>query len=344
MKKKYLLYLLICLTFMNTSCGNGGKSTAEARDTIHIPENLVSDTLRKLNEQINADPDNADLLHARAIYYLNQKEYENSFKDLMQVLNVDSSKAPYYITLSDIYFYTNKTGSSKRALEKAVELDAKNMDALLKLAELYLYVQKNDKSIEYINKALKIDQYNAKAYFMKGMNYKDMKDTARALSSMQTAVEQDKSYYHAYMQLGILTAARKNPISIQYYKNAIRIQPNSTEAWYAIGKFYQDMGDWENAINTYNALVISGNQSKYANYNLGVIHLMNLKKYQQAADYFSAAIKTDPNYTEAYFSRGVTLQTIGNTDQAINDYQQCLHINPDYEPAKRELKLLNKLK
>lgn len=338
MRTYYLLIFFVSSLFMISSCGGGGTAPQE---NINNDTSDIADTLKQLNQQLATDPENVELRHKRAIYFLNNKEYQKSLDEMMLVLKIDSSKAPYYMTLSDIYFYTNKTGASKRALEKAIELDEENTDALLKLAELYLYVKKNDLSIEYINKALKINQYNAKAYFMKGMNYKDLKDTAKAISSMQTAVEQDQSYYHAYMQMGLLTAARKNPIAIQYYKNAIRIQSNSKEAWYAIAKFYQDTGDWENAITTYNALITADAQNKYAHYNLGAIHLINLKKYQQAATDFTAAIHIDPNYTEAYYGRGLAYGALGNRQEARDDFQRCLRINPDYEPAKTEL---NKLK
>jgi tetratricopeptide (TPR) repeat protein len=342
MKITYAFFLsLFSITCILCSCGDGAQPVARITDTT---ANRLSDTLKKLDDAIAADPDNAEALHARAKYYISTKDYHNSYIDMMQVLKIDSSKAPYYLTLSDVYFFTNKTGASKMALEKAVALDDKNIDALLKLAELYLYIGKNEKSIEYINKALKIDQYNAKAYFMKGMNYKELKDTAKAISSMQTAVEQDQNYYHAYMQLGILCAAKKNPIAIQYYKNAIRIVPNSTEAWYAIGKYYQDAGDWENAITTYNALIAARAQNKYASYNLGVIYLVNLKKYQLALEHFTEALKIDPDYVEAYYGRGVTYHALGDEKQAMDSYQQCLRINPDYKPAQLELKQLNKLK
>jgi len=211
------------------------------------------------------------------------------------------------------------------------------VDAILKLAELYLYVNKNEKSMEYINMALKLNQYNAKAYFMKGMNYKDMKDTARAISSMQTAVEQDQQYYHAYIQLGILCAAQKDPLAIQYYKNAIRIQPASTEAWYNLGKYYQDVEDWRNALGAYTALLKTDAGHKYAHYNMGVIYLVGLKKTGLAIDHFSDAIKTDPKYVEAYYGRGVAYEGTGETKAAILDFQACIDIDPRFEEAKNKL-------
>jgi hypothetical protein len=35
---------------------------------------------------------------------------------------------------------------------------------------------------------------------------------------------------------------------------------------------------------------------------------------------------------------------MGNTSQAAADFEQCLRIDASYEPAKAELKQLNKLK
>jgi tetratricopeptide (TPR) repeat protein len=335
MKIIYPLVLILFSIFFLGSCSDSDKKTVTATDAATTK---ISDTLQRLNDAIAEGPHNPDAFHARAKYYIGIKDYQNGYTDMMQVLSMDSSKAAYFLTLSDVYFFTNKTSGSKRALEKAIELDDKNSDALLKLAELYLYVSKSEKSIEYINKALKIDQYNAKAYFMKGMNYKDLKDTAKAISSMQTAVEQDQNYFHAYMQLGILCAARKNPMAVQYYKNAIRIVPNSSEAWYAVGKYYQDTGDWENAITTYNALIAARTHNKYASYNLGVIYLVNLKKYQYALDHFTEAIQIDRNYVEAYYGRGLSYHALGNEKLAMENFQECLRINPDYKPAQIELK------
>jgi tetratricopeptide (TPR) repeat protein len=258
---------------------------------------------------------------------------------MIAALNIDSSKSVYYMTISDLYFLGNKTGKSKLALERAISLDAKNVDAMLKLAELYLYVAKHDKSIEYINMALKVDMYNSKGYFMKGMNYKELKDTAKAISSMQTAVEQDQQYYQAFMQLGILCAAQKNSLAVQYYKNAIRLNPKSTEAIYGLGKYYQDIEDYANALTTYKS-ILDYEQNPNVHYNIGAIHLGNTRKYDLALTHFSDVIKIDPKYTDAYFARGVTYEKMGNKKSAIADYQACLAISPDYQLAKIALQKL----
>lgn len=335
----YLLSSVLIAITMLTSCGRDN-TISETKKTDSTSQN-VSEELKQLDAQLLEQPDNADLYHKRAKYYFDKKKYNESFGDITKAMKIDSSKAEYYITLSDLYFVTNQTGNAKIALEKCISLDNKNVDAMLKLAELYLYVRKNEQSMKYINMALKVNQYNAKAYFMKGMNYKELKDTAKAISSMQTAVEQDQQYYNAYIQLGILCAAQKNPLAIQYYKNAIRIDENSTEAWYNLGKCYQDMEQWTNALETYTNLIQMDQGSKNAHYNIGVIHLVNFKKYDLAITHFTEAIHIDPKYVQAYYGRGVCYQSKGDIKHAVIDFQACLDIDPKFEPAQIALKELS---
>ena len=343
MKFKSIFYLLLSVSIvMIVSCAHNNNVT-EVKKTDSTAQNTPEE-LKQLNSQLLAQPTNADLYHRRAKYYFNAKDFQKGMVDIVQALKIDSTKAEYYSTLSDLYFVANQTGKTKTALEKCIALDDKNADAMVKLAELYLYVRKNELSMKYINMALKVNQYNAKAYFMKGMNYKELKDTTRAISSMQTAVEQDQQYYNAYVQLGILCAAQNNSLAVLYYKNALRIQPTSTEAWYNLGKFFQDTKDLKNALETYTKLLQIDKGNKNALFNMGVINFAYLKKYELAINNFSEAIKIEPKFVQAYYGRGICYQAKGDIKLAATDFQACLDINPKYEPAQTALKELSKVK
>lgn len=330
--------IIFALTSLLFSCGNNeNQNTTSQVDTTTIK---TPEELSELNKAIEENPNNAALYNKRAKYYYSINDLSKGLLDIEKAIILDSTKAEYFLTISNFYFSANKTSKAKASLEKCIKLDENNIDALLKLAELYLYVTKYDQSIEFINRALKIDMYNSKAYFMKGMCYKELRDTTRAISSMKTAVEQDKNYYHAFMQLGILNAAQKNKLATEYYKNAIRIQPKSTEAWYGLGKYYQDMGDWDKSISTYDTLLSFNPANKFAHHNKGVVYLTSLKLNEKALESFTNAIKSDPKYVDAYYGRAVTYQTIGDKKNAIADFQACLAINPDYIAADDALRKL----
>jgi len=336
MKRNNFVFIIIAfVASILFSCGGNENSKNKNQNdttTIKTPEELSA-----LNASISENPENAFLYNKRAKYYYSIKDLPAGLKDIEKAIALDSTNADFYLTLSSFYFSSNKTSAAKAALEKCIKLDENNTEALLKLAELYLYVTKYSESITFINKALKINPYNSKGYFMKGMCYKELKDTAKAISSMTTAVEQDKEYYHAYVQLGLLHAAKKNKLSVNYYKNAIDIQPKSTEAWYGLAKYYQDMGDWNNAIKSYDSLLNFNPAYKFAYHNKGVIYLTSLKLNEKALESFTNAIKADPKYTDAYWGRGITYQTIGDKENAFADFKACLAIDPEYEAAKRAL-------
>lgn len=321
--------VLVCVAFI--SC-NGGKEN-ELADQNNVSVDTLSEKVKELNGRILKDPNNPDLYKERADYYLRNKDVDAALADITRALKIDSTKSAYYLTLSDIYFSANKTKDSKLALEKCIFIDSKNVAAMMKLAELYLYVKKNQESINYINMALKVDRYNAKAYFMKGMNFKEIKDTVNTISSMMTAVEQDQQYYDAYIQLGILHAAKKNKLAVDYYDNALRIRPNSTEALYDKAKYYQDVKDFDNASMVYQMLLKTDSTYKNAYFNLGVIHLINDKKYDEAIHYFNRAVRFDDKYVEAYYALGSCYQAKGDSKKATENYGIALQLNPDYMPA-----------
>ncbi|MCC6691152.1 MAG: tetratricopeptide repeat protein, partial [Bacteroidia bacterium] len=331
--KKNLPPLFLCTTLAVVfflSCKHNDKQAEKEEGITNVS---TSKELSELNEKIMADSGNAELFYSRAKYFMSIHDYTAALTDMSQTMHRDSTKPVYYITLSDLYLYTNQTGKSKIALEKCISIDPKNTDAMLKLAELYFYVKKYQESINYLNDALKIDNYISKAYFLKGMNFKELGDTAKSISAMITATEQDPDYFSAYMELGLLYAAQKNKLAVDYYNNALRINSGSTQALYNKAKFFQDIKEWNSSDSIYGILLKMDPKYKNAYYNLGAIALVN-KQYEKAIKNFSNAINTDPKYTEAYYARGTAYLQLKDKTKAKADYQMAIQIDPEYLPAK----------
>jgi tetratricopeptide (TPR) repeat protein len=78
--------------------------------------------------------------------------------------------------------------------------------------------------------------------------------------------------------------------------------------------------------------------NKNAHYNMGVVYFIGLKKYDLAIKEYTDAITIEPKFVEGYYARGVCYKTKGDIKKAIADYDACLAINPDFEPAKESLK------
>jgi len=321
------------LAFSSCKQKQNPDSNSISRDT-----SATNQAITELNQKIQSDPGNAALYHQRAQLYFNNQEFPKSLEDIQKAVSLDSTQAPYHMLLADLQFAANKTLLAKESFEKVLMLDPKNKVANMKLAEIYFYVKQYKKSIEYIDGVLREDRHDAKAYFMKGMNFKEMGDTNNAVSSFQTCIEQDQDYYPAFMQLGILMHARHNPLAVQYYTGAIRINPESEEAFYGRGLYYQDHDQLDKAIQDYTTISQINPQNKQAYFNLGYIHYTYLKVYDQAIKHYNKAIETDPAYAEAYYNRGLCYEALGNVAPAKADYMKALQLRPGYELAEHGMR------
>lgn len=337
MPMKFLIKQLIvtALLFFVVAC-NSPESNELKQDNLRADSlsiKLNSPELKAINAKLLEDPSSSALYNSRAQIYLNLRQFKEAINDAKRAIKLDSTVVDYYHTLTDVYFSENSTRLAKDLLEIIERKFPDNTAAMLKLAEIYFLVKQYQKSIDYANKALKIDENIAKAYYIKGSVYRESGDTAKAISSLETVLEQDNKNEDAFYDLGVMFAARKNSLALDYYKNALQINPNNTNTLYALAKFLQDIGKTDEAIAQYESILKLDKQCKTCCYNLGAIYVEIKKDYKKALEYFTKAIEINSNYLEAYFARGYTYTKLKDKESAKADYSMCLKLQPNYEAA-----------
>jgi tetratricopeptide (TPR) repeat protein len=223
-----------------------------------------------------------------------------------------------------------------------VSLNSEMVEPHMKLAELYLYVQMRQEAINELNEVLKRNVNNPKAYYLKGMIYKESGDTALAISSFLTTTEQDKNYALAYEQLGLIYAYRGDKRCVDFYQNALRINPSNSLTRYNLGYFYQLQADTSNALKEFREITRLDPRFPYAPYNIGFIIFEMQGNPKAALPYFLQAISAKPDYYEAVYMSGLCNEKMGNSDLAKRDYEQALKINPNYELAQTAMARLKK--
>ncbi|HKR07027.1 MAG TPA: tetratricopeptide repeat protein [Bacteroidia bacterium] len=339
-KTKYIFLLMVISAFI--SCRNKKENNNPNVIEPVVDTSASGKAISQLSEKIIANPKNPDLLYERSKLYIQERNFQYAMDDIKNALKEDSTKAPYFITLSDLYFAANKTFYAKSALEKCLTLDPENVDAHTRLAEIFFLVKKYDDATDHLNAVLRKDPDNVKVYFMSGMIYKETGDTAKAISAFQKVIDLDEKNYDSFMQLGVLYEAKKNPLSLQYYSGALKLNPQSEEALYGRGLYYQDHNDLDKAIQDYTSIVQLNPKNAHAHFNLGYIHYNNLKVYDQAIKHYNDAIAADPDYVEAYYNRGLCYEAVGDIAAAKKDYDKAISFRPNYDLALKGLERIKK--
>ena len=72
---------------------------------------------------------------------------------------------------------------------------------------------------------------------------------------------------------------------------------------------------------------------KHKFYNIRGTRYANLGQLDTAISYYEKALSIKPNYAEAHYNLGYTLQRLGQLDAAVRSYKKAVAIKPEYAEA-----------
>jgi tetratricopeptide (TPR) repeat protein len=328
--KPAYLFVLIILGLLSACQQN--KSTLDTEKKVEQADPKTQ-RLAELSKLIENNPDNAELFNERASIYNEKEDYTSALKDALSTIEIDSTHADFYVTLADAYLGLGKMQPSLQSLDKAISLDPKNKSAMIKLAEINIVFRDYKKALNFIDEVIKLDDLEPKAYFLRGVIFLENKDTTRSIRNFQKAIDVDQDYFDAHLQLGVLYAEKKNKLAVDYFNNALNINPGNMDVSYMLALYYQETGGYDEALKIYEGLLLKDPKFYYALYNIGYINLVYLKDYNRAVDYFTKVIELKPDYTDAWYNRGFAWEMLKDIENSRKDYKKALELTPNYEKA-----------
>lgn len=329
---RFYFSILFCFALLFWNCDNNKSNYQQ------MPKELA-----ELTQKIEKNPKDDVALYQRADYYYRQGKMQNAQADILSAIKLSPDNAVYQILLSDIYFGQKETDLTEEALQKAIALDPKNNEARLKLAELYFHLRMYDESDAVIKEAVELLPHNPKAHLIQAFSLKERGDSTGYLRMLQLTIDQDPKEVRAFLELGYYYQQRLNPIAINYYNNALLVDPNNIEINYNLARLYIDLGDYEKAKDHYNIILQINPKHKFALHNLGYIALEVDEKYDDAVSYFTKAIEIDSLFVPSVCDRGLAFMMLNEYDKARQDFLYCRSLDPQNEVAVEELNRLDQL-
>lgn len=328
------LLIIMVLISMLPACNTNSKNYKMAQDT-----SLSAET-RAWSQKILDDPKRDDYFAERAMVLIsNDRNYKLAIEDLETALKMNPKKGIYLIKLADAYFGNNQTYKAKETYLKAIEKNPHDAEVYFKTGQFFLFVKEYDDAKRYLNEALIEDESYPKVYFFIAQAFKETQDTVKAIEFYKKAVQIDAGDYDAYLQLGQLYTNQKNPEALKYLDAAINTDDGTDEAWYARGFYYQQVGNFEKAIQDYQKTITLNPYHAFAYYNAGYIYFSK-QNWDMATRHFELAFKANEEYEKPIYMLGLTKESQNLKDEALTYYKRCLQLNPDFDLAKEGIKRL----
>lgn len=331
MKNFFTVIAVLIITVTLFSCRN--------KEVTNVDETGLPDTIIKISRLIEEDPTDAALYNIRAKLFLDYSMPDKALSDVDKAIQLDPDMPDYLITKADIFFARGKATESIEWLKKARAVAPKDFLSLTKLGEIFLYIADYKSSLLYLDTAARLDDTRPEPWLIGGFSMLYATDTMNAIRYFNECLKRDKNNYKANLQLAVIYTLKLNPLALEYYQNALNINPESAEVYYNMGVYYQDMEKTNEAIDAYIRVTRLKDDMGFGDnafYNLGYIHI-ELQVWDAARDYFGQAILANPAYYQAYFFKGYAHERLGDLLNAKSYYDKAIEMKPDYEDAKEAM-------
>ena len=229
--------------------------------------------------------------------------------DINKAVELDGKNVDYRLRQADLYFAGGDVENSYKALTEAEKLSPESNEVQLKMGEVTFYSRDYDRSLRCLTNVTEREPDNQTALFMKGFIYKEKGDTASAVTLLRRVCDLYPDYEPAFEELGILYSSVNNPLAAEYLSTAIRLQPNNTNALYALAMYHQDNKQMDEAEALYRKILDINENSADAWHNLGYIELTYYSDYERAIEYFDRALAVDPDHTAARLNRDLAIES-----------------------------------
>lgn len=299
------------------------------------------DKLENLNEMIDSEPLNSQLRYERAELFNERGNYETAIEDLRVAILRDSLVPKYYTLLSDVFLNSNNSSKALLTAKTALDLFPENEEVLMKTANVQMILKQNQESIFTINELLRIKPNSPKAYFLLGLNFRGLGDEQRAINSFQTATEMDNSMVDAWIILGKIFEAKKQPIAERYFSAAVEVAPDNLFALHNKAYYLQNNGKEAEAMDLYTILLEKDSTYSDAHLNLGVLNLEQ-DSLTKAYGHFNSMVTMNNKDLRGLYFRAYTLSAMGKKTAAITDLKSILKIDSTDQKAIQLLKSIDK--
>ncbi len=311
MKKRILLFLLtIYMTSVFSGCSKYNEEEITLRDEgiAQMDAGNYEDAIDLFDQALGKSIGKVTDLELDINYYKGASQFsaglfEDAVKTYTYLIKYDGDNYESYFLRGSIYAAEGEIGEAITDYDAAVDIDKKNYELYIEIYDNLNALGYTDQGLVYLNSALDVSDKSANAKYYKGRIYYMLGQTSEAKEYLQAAVDKD-----------------------------------ITEAKLYLAKLYQDAGDYTTAQTLLEEYAASDEVTSEALAALGDIEMTN-GNYENALNYYEAGLTLESidNISDLMKGQVAALEKLYRFSEAKEILTQYLEEYPGDEEAAKEL-------
>jgi len=154
-------------------------------------------------------------------------------------------------------------------------------------------------------------------------------DKVQAIAGYKEAIRLNPNFSQAFYSLGKIYKNDENfPVAISYFKRAAELDPNNSNTLNHLGLIFRKMRKDQNAEYYYKKALEAYPGNTNAANNLGLLyHKHNI--FDRAEDIYIAALEYNDTNSDIHNNLAITLKAVERFDEALKHYQLAVKYSPN---------------
>ncbi len=269
----------------------------------------------------------AQVAYAEAIAGLQGVDAGSDY--LLKLVNSYSSITEYRLALGKMLLADERYQQAEEIFRQVIKLEEKPKEAYVELAKVLKAQGNNEEALDLLLKAAVLDPADAEPLFMAGSILIDIKEAQKAMLQFNRVITINKLYPLVHYQLGRAAMLLSDPKSaLDYTAEEKKANPNLADAYLLAAEAHTVMGQYSSCAGEYQKAIKLRPQQ--ANIYVKLAQCYRKSGNTDAAmSMLNVASTKESGLAEIYKEQGAIFELKGDTNHAIESYQQYFVLDPD---------------
>lgn len=171
---------------------------------------------------------------------------------LMRAEELAPTNVKLLVQIGEVYFDLDNFDRAEEYFRKASVANPSSIPAWFQLGKTYEAKQDFAHAIQAFVKVLEIDPDNVLGYYYLAKIYAADANIAESITNYEECLKRDPSFEDASLSLASLYWASKDyDRAVTFLQQSLRYNPESSKLFQMIGDIYEDLGDMEKALSSW---------------------------------------------------------------------------------------------
>ncbi len=288
-----------------------------------------NNALNQFSTIIEALPNFEKPYYGRGLIYLEKKEYKKAKKDFKRVVEANPNDYKGYFYLGKIDAALKNYRNAKKQFDKATSINPDDPDIYFELGNIWFSRNKFQESIPPYKKCIQLDPENYNARQKLGESYYRNQVYYSAINEFETIIESKPTDPIANFMLGI-TVYKQAVLNdlIEAFLELLQPDSNKKKNKPASNKSIRDEL-YNKMVRCFDNAQKAKPNFLEATFNLALTY-QELEQYDNALNFYKKTLEIDPILIKAHIKLANTLESLGQKEKALQKYKEVIGIDPAY--------------